>query len=582
MLPKWVLLTAGVPIVANFATTDGSGTPIAINSLNGQAYYLAPGEIVAPIAGASWVNVKSFGATGDGVTDDSAAFVNALAYLKSVMVNIQPGINPIYGASGQLFVPAGKYYMGSTTLDITHTLIIEGEGGQGFGAGYGVPTMLFWDDGVTGIRAQAYNTSGASTVDAAPYHFSAGTLHLKGLYLYGGFAGTESESHGVHAKTPFILEDCQIENWPGDALYMHCSVGSGSPNEGNANTSRATNCHFRNSRTGVSVAGGDTNAGIFVGCWFDFNRTWGVKDNSQLGNNYVGCHADGNGITSYSAALGASIVSFGGNRYVVKNGQEAGASANAPSGGTTDNTWWFYQGAGAASGTAIPNWSGGMAVRAGGAYTTDNGTGAGTGECLFSGCYSESGQGFSQFAYPAMVLDGLHGAGIKGYCARLYNDQGWLRLGTNVGRGLIVDGSSQFFTTRIDFNSVALGGAFDAYLDSAAGQQNGFHFLENGVEYAYILRIGSALYINASNSHQYRVGNNTIAQLTGNGYDLASGKALYNNGTQVLGARKTGWGAPTGTATRTTFATSTVTLQQLAERVKALIDDFTSHGAIGA
>lgn len=33
------------------------------------------------------------------------------------------------------------------------------------------------------------------------------------------------------------------------------------------------------------------------------------------------------------------------------------------------------------------------------------------------------------------------------------------------------------------------------------------------------------------------------------------------------------WASATGTATRTTFATSTVTTAQLAERVKALIDD---------
>lgn len=33
------------------------------------------------------------------------------------------------------------------------------------------------------------------------------------------------------------------------------------------------------------------------------------------------------------------------------------------------------------------------------------------------------------------------------------------------------------------------------------------------------------------------------------------------------------WAAATGTATRTTFATGSVTLSQLAERVKALIDD---------
>ncbi len=53
------------------------------------------------------------------------------------------------------------------------------------------------------------------------------------------------------------------------------------------------------------------------------------------------------------------------------------------------------------------------------------------------------------------------------------------------------------------------------------------------------------------------------------------------NGVNVVRARATGWGAPTGTATRTTFATGSVTLPQLAERLKALIDDLTTHGLIG-
>ena len=53
---------------------------------------------------------------------------------------------------------------------------------------------------------------------------------------------------------------------------------------------------------------------------------------------------------------------------------------------------------------------------------------------------------------------------------------------------------------------------------------------------------------------------------------------------QVLGARKTGWATATGTATRTTFATGSVTLPELAERVKAMIDDLhqtAGHGMIG-
>ena len=52
-------------------------------------------------------------------------------------------------------------------------------------------------------------------------------------------------------------------------------------------------------------------------------------------------------------------------------------------------------------------------------------------------------------------------------------------------------------------------------------------------------------------------------------------------GTKVIDARITGWDAATGTATRTTFATDSVTTEELAERVKALIDDLRSHGLIG-
>ena len=63
--------------------------------------------------------------------------------------------------------------------------------------------------------------------------------------------------------------------------------------------------------------------------------------------------------------------------------------------------------------------------------------------------------------------------------------------------------------------------------------------------------------------------------------DINTSEQYLVDGTQVVGNRATGWAAPTGTATRTTFATSTVTTAQLAERVKALIDDLTTHGLIG-
>lgn len=53
------------------------------------------------------------------------------------------------------------------------------------------------------------------------------------------------------------------------------------------------------------------------------------------------------------------------------------------------------------------------------------------------------------------------------------------------------------------------------------------------------------------------------------------------DGVRVVGNRMTGWTAPTGTASRAVFDTGTVTLVQLAQRVKALIDDLATHGLIG-
>lgn len=58
--------------------------------------------------------------------------------------------------------------------------------------------------------------------------------------------------------------------------------------------------------------------------------------------------------------------------------------------------------------------------------------------------------------------------------------------------------------------------------------------------------------------------------------------AYFVGSNQVIGPRSTGWSAPTGTATKTTFDTATVTTAQLAERVKALTDALIGHGIIGA
>ncbi len=78
-----------------------------------------------------------------------------------------------------------------------------------------------------------------------------------------------------------------------------------------------------------------------------------------------------------------------------------------------------------------------------------------------------------------------------------------------------------------------------------------------------------------------------VAELavTAGGISMPAGNTMSINGNRVVTSRQGGWSVATGTATRTTFDTTTVTLPELAQRVKALIDDLhatAGHGLIGS
>lgn len=107
-----------------------------------------------------------------------------------------------------------------------------------------------------------------------------------------------------------------------------------------------------------------------------------------------------------------------------------------------------------------------------------------------------------------------------------------------------------------------------------AGPNDGISISESGIRHDLYVSGNTLIY-----------GGNGFAgtfQATGN-FNVISAVGAYKvDGVQVVQTRKTGWSPPTGTATRSAFATSSVTLPQLAERVKALIDDLTTHGLIGA
>jgi hypothetical protein len=90
---------------------DSSNRAASVAADPAQAMFIPPTSDPSGASGA-WVrkysgslSVKWFGALGDGTTDDSAAFVNAIAYLKATRTQPNSG----YGSgSAQLFIPAGQ------------------------------------------------------------------------------------------------------------------------------------------------------------------------------------------------------------------------------------------------------------------------------------------------------------------------------------------------------------------------------------------------------------------------------------------------------------------------------------------
>lgn len=472
------------------------------------------------------VTPQDFGAVGDGVTDDSAAFVAALAYLAA---NAETHYGYTYGAS-ELFIPKGVYYLGTTPIDLLCQVRIRGAGAIPFGGG---ASVLKWAANTSGIRVQNYNTSGDITVDGVAHAPGSGSI-IDGLWLQGAYTNFASEGdyHGIHMKARAKVINCNIYGFQGDGIYIHASAGAGSPDEGNANGFVIEDVLLTGCRNGIYIEGADANSGRTVGLKAYSNRRWGIFENCFLGNTHIAPETGDNG---WGTAVTPTIVSHAGNWYSVVHGQETGAATNAPSGTTANNSWWIYVQAGVPDvANSIPAWTNGITVRSGGAIY------AGAASNVFSNPYAEGGQGAPQFTMPTMVLNGAgirttayHGdlsasaspAGLKAGRNFIVGEQltalGSLHeIGPNTGTA--ADTTVKVYNTNtlsvLDFYSY-LGGAglLDARVASVRGQ---------GV----VLGGSDTVVIN-------RIGIEDVATFNSGGLSLAPGKTYKINGTQVVGAQ---------------------------------------------
>jgi hypothetical protein len=506
---------------------DGSNLQTKVTGDTQKGVYVPPtggngstGAWVRKFSGA--LNVKWFGATGDGATDDSAAFQAALAF---VLANGQVGVYLGFDGNGvgcqEIYVPQGTYNMVATTLDIRGTIRLRG---AGVGHGGGPASVLKWTGNVTGLRLQKTDTVGAGGASNPTGLAGADGSIIEGLFLAGAFTAAESEAHGLHFRVRPVMRDCVIYGFAGDGLYSDVIAG-GNPH-GNANNFHFEHVTVVSCRRGIFLDGADTNAGTVIGCDFSSNRQAGVYDSSFLGNTYSGVHTsnNANGLFGNGTTTPVTMVSQGGNYYSLAT---FGNKTVAPSGIASDTANWIYVGPGAPFTTA-PAWSAGVNVRVGAPYIADNANARST----FLNCYSEGSQPVSQIEAPAIIVGGLHGAGIVG-SGHWYTQGGTAEVYFGYQRGAPRDFGFSLNSTGT-LNSIAFfsctGVATRTLIGVVRSNTAGFGLELHGEPSIYFKR--------ASDGSEF-------AQLDANGLNVKQGNAYKINGVKVVGAQQVKPAVPT-------------------------------------
>lgn len=263
----------------------GIGSPFTLGD------HIAPG---APQV-SHWVNVKDYGAVGDGVANDNTAFQNAIVALGTV--------------GGTLYIPQGRY-AGLSTLTFNVPVWIMG---AGMGNYYPdrVPAILEFVAGQTGI-VLADNSQGS---------------RISGVYLHSNSVASGSDDGVRIFSSLAYLEHVVARNFGRRGFSIDTSVS------GNANHAVIISGRAQENRShGFYLIGTNSNAITIIGSDATSNGGYGFH-NSGAHNTFINTHTDANtggayydnGATSfwlrpYAEANGAFLIDTGSSHGVIEAG----------------------------------------------------------------------------------------------------------------------------------------------------------------------------------------------------------------------------------------------------------------------
>jgi hypothetical protein len=245
-------------------------------------------------------NVKDFGATGDGTTDDTAA--------------IQAAIEDGRLTTGAvIYFPRGLYII-SDQLNVYSYMTLRGEGdgpGSGSGGGSGV--------GVSTIRQTTANKHGIHGEDVIDFG-------MEGLLVDGTGAGTGNGLNLVrlyHGDCRYIsVRNCTFQNFY-DGVVMDLAIVS--------NLERVVSYNNQNHGFKIYSSGGGASTSLaFTACWADTNGADGWHIDTSVYCTLVGCASDRNGGSGYlvNNSQSFSMMSCGSENNTGAAFKVAGASYN--------------------------------------------------------------------------------------------------------------------------------------------------------------------------------------------------------------------------------------------------------------
>jgi hypothetical protein len=183
MAGSWVNVVPGVPVIGNFGSTSGQGTPICINAADGAAYYCNKGVVyrvglgdgggsggggAAPPADpeALWESMKALGEMRKAGPDPitlGAGWTDIVLYDTTPVTFVRCGFDLSNGSIG---VPFAGTYLLTFTLSLTFNPV---NAGTQFGVRLFNKTISAASSGTTmyvGRDAEGYTLSLSAMVDA--------------------------------------------------------------------------------------------------------------------------------------------------------------------------------------------------------------------------------------------------------------------------------------------------------------------------------------------------------------------------------------------------------------------------------